>query len=272
MEFDTILFAAIQTSFLLGLLHGVNPCGHSWLVLAPFVTGEKRGTRVAMLTLSFISGTALACLALGASIGAISSFVPAYIGTWVEIGTSVILIILGLLLIYNPHLLHNHDHDEHDDHHHHHHEHTHKPADEHNHHECKDHDHHNHDHQEYDHHAHDHSKSSFLAKLHKLTKNEKVLPVALFGIGFVNMIVPCPTAAIMYGYALNAGSAFKATLVFGTYAIATAIAVGGVIFLIFKATNMASSLQKNWIEPFVMRFSGAIIVFFSSYGLYQAFA
>jgi len=255
MEFETILFAAIQSSFLLGLLHGINPCGHSWLVLAPFVTGEKNGARVALLSCAFLSGTALACLALGASIGAISKFVPLYMGTWVEIGTSVILIILGILLMYNPHLLHNHERDEH-------HDHCHGHGDEHDHHECKTHS-----------HSHDgHGSSGFRYKLHKLTRNNKLLPFALFGIGFVNMIVPCPTAAIMYGYALNAGSAFTATLVFGTYAISTAIAVGGVIFLIFKATTMANSLQKEWVEPLVMRISGGIIVLFSVYGIYQASA
>jgi len=250
MEFETILFAAIQSSFLLGLLHGVNPCGHSWLVLAPFVSGEKNGARVALLTCSFVSGTALACLALGASIGAISKFVPLYMGTWLEIGTSVILIILGLLLMYNPHLLHSHEHDEH------------CHGDEHDHHECKTHS-HNHDSDD---------SNGFRSKLHKLTRKSKLLPFALFAIGFVNMIVPCPTAAIMYGYALNAGNALTATLVFGTYAVSTAIAVGGVIFLIFKATTMANSLQKEWIEPLVMRLSGFVIVLFSVYGIYQASA
>lgn len=252
MEFETILIAAIQSSFLLGLLHGINPCGHSWLVLAPFVTGEKNGNRVALLTCAFLSGTALACLALGASIGAISKFVPLYMGTWVEIGTSVVLIILGLLLIFNPHLLHSHDHEEH-------HDHCHGHGDEHDHHGCKTHS-----------HTHDSQSNSWLRyTLHKLTKNNRLLPFALFGIGFVNMIVPCPTAAIMYGYALNAGSALTATLVFGTYAISTAIAVGGVIYLIFKATSMANSLQKEWVEPLVMRLSGAVIVLFSVYGIYQ---
>lgn len=266
MELETILLAAIQSSFLLGLLHGINPCGHSWLVLAPFVTGEKNGGRVALLTCAFLSGTGLACLALGASIGAISQFVPPYMGTWVEIGTSIILIILGLLLMYNPHLLHNHDHDEHHDHHDHFdsqsHSHSHEHGDEFNHHNCKEH----------SHNLDNLGNRGFFAKLHRLTKNTHLLPFALFGIGFVNMIVPCPTAAIMYGYALNAGSAFTATVVFGTYAISTAIAVGGVIYLIFKATNMANSLQKEWIEPLVMRLSGLIIVCFSVYGIYQASA
>jgi len=226
MEFETILIAAIQSSFLLGLLHGINPCGHSWLVLAPFVTGEKNGDRVALLTCAFLSGTALACLALGASIGAISKFVPLYMGTWVEIGTSVILIILGLLLIFNPHLLHNHDHEEY-------HDHWHGHGEEHDHHGCKT---HSHNHESL-------SNSWIRYNLHKLTKDNRLLPFALFAIGFVNMIVPCPTASIMYGYALNAGSAFTATLVFGTYAISTAIAVGGVIYLLFKATSMLCDFQ-----------------------------
>ena len=242
MELETLLFAAIQSSFLLGLLHGVNPCGHSWLVLAPFVTGERDGGRVALLTIAFVSGTALACLALGASLGAISQLVPVSMGIWIEAGTSIILIILGILLIYNPHLLHHHNDD---------HEHEH--------------------HDEGGTHAHSHEDRGVLKNLQLLAKNRQMLPFALFGIGFVNMVIPCPTAAVMYGYALNAGSTLTATLVFGTYAISTAIAVGGVIFVIFKATSMASSLQKEWVEPLIMRLAGGVIVIFSGYGLSQAF-
>ncbi|MCK5515876.1 MAG: sulfite exporter TauE/SafE family protein [Desulfobulbaceae bacterium] len=238
MELETIFFAAIQSSFLLGLLHGMNPCGHSWLVLAPFVTMERNGSRVVLLTCAFLGGTVLACLALGASLGTISQLVPKSMGIWVEAGTSVILVSLGLLLIYNPHLLHHHEHDQ----------------------------------NEGTTHSHFHKSRSILKKLHHLTKDKKLLPYALFGIGFVNMIVPCPTAAIMYGYALNAGSTLTATLVFGTYAISTAIAVGCVIFIIFKVTGMASSLQKKWVEPLIMRLAGGVIVLFSVYGLYQAFA
>lgn len=260
MELETLLFAAIQSSFLLGLLHGVNPCGHSWLVLAPFVTGEKNGGRVAMLTIAFISGTALACLALGASLGAVSQFVPVSMGTWVEAGTSIVLIILGALLLYNPHLLHHHD-------------------DNHSHTCCHN---HGHDHHEYDNHehgrgecaghAHVHQQEGVLKKLQTLAGNRRMLPFALFGIGFVNMIIPCPTAAVMYGYALNAGSMLTATLVFGTYAVSTALAVGAVIFVIFKATSIAGSLQKEWVEPFIMRLAGGVIIIFSVYGLYQTFA
>lgn len=240
MEFGSLLFAAIQSSFLLGLLHGVNPCGHSWLVLAPFVTGEKNGGRVALLTCAFLGGTALACLVLGATLGAISQTLPVSMGLWVEIGTSVVLIILGFLLIYNPHLLHSHDHA------------------------------HEHDHDCHEHSSHSHESRGVMKKLQQLTADKNTLPFALFAIGFVNMIVPCPTAAVMYGYALGAGSTFAASLVFGTYAFSTAIAVGGVILIIFKVTSMASSLQKEWVEPLIMRTAGVVIVLFSFFGIYQA--
>ena len=99
-------------------------------------------------------------------------------------------------------------------------------------------------------------------------KNQKSMPIMLFGSGYKNMLVPCPTAAVMYGYALNSGSTSNATLVFGTYALSTAIAVGAVIYLIFKVTSMASSLQKDWVEPLIMRLAGLVIVVFSGYGLY----
>ncbi len=249
--------AAIQSSFLLGLLHGVNPCGHSWLVLAPFTTGVKNGKRVAVLTGSFVLGTALACLVLGATLGTISSFVPTEFGLWIEVATSAVLIVIGVLLIYNPHLLHHHDHD-HD------HSHNHGHEDGNKHHHSQ----HNH-HCDCDHHSGQHSPT-MMGKIKNLTKSQKMLPFGLFCIGFINMVIPCPTAAIMYGYALNSGSAMSATIVFGTYAVSTAIAVGGVIFLIFKATKMASSLQKEWVEPLIMRLAGFVIIVFSGYGLYQS--
>ncbi len=262
MELETILLAALQSSFLLGLLHGINPCGHSWLVLAPFITGEKNGGRVALLTCSFLIGTALACLVLGATLGTVSQFVPVHMGTWVEGTTSVVLIILGILLIYNPQLLHSHKH-SHEQH-----VHVHTHDENHGFSQTHEHEHRNQDLPKHSH-AHDHARPACHTMMQRLTTNNGWLPFALFGIGFVNMIVPCPTAAVMYGYAFNAGNTLTATLVFATYAFSTAIAVGGVIFLIFKATNMANSLRKDWVEPLIMRLSGVVIIVFSAYGLYQ---
>lgn len=233
MEVETLLAAALQSSFILGLIHGINPCGHSWLVLAPFVMGEKSGNQVALLTCSFLGGTAVACLALGATLGTISSFLPQAANFWIEIVTSAILLVLGLMLLYRPHLLHSHSHDHHDGDHHHH---------------------------------HGHSSNS--CKKEVLTKNKTWLAPTLFGVGFINMIIPCPTAAVMYGYALQSGSTVSATAVFGSYALSTAIAVGAVIYLIFRVSAMANRLQKDWLEPLIMRIAGTIIVIFSLFALH----
>lgn len=258
MELEGVLLAALQSSFMLGLLHGVNPCGHSWLVLAPFVAGERQGQRVFLLTIAFLLGTAIACVVLGATLGAISQVMPASLGTWVEGATSVVLIIIGLLLLYNPHIIHRHDHD-------------------HAHHDERDHD--EHDHQHHNDHAHHrhppyhtnaHNLSWIHRKIKEFTGSRKMLPVALFGIGFVNMIIPCPTAAVMYSYALNSGSVLTATLVFTSYAVSTALAVGAVIYCMFRVTSMASSLQKEWMEPLIMRTAGVVIVIFSGYSVYSS--
>jgi len=249
MELEGVLLAALQSSFMLGLLHGVNPCGHSWLVLAPFVAGERQGQRVFLLTIAFLLGTAIACVILGATLGAISQVMPASLGIWIEGATSVVLIIIGLLLLYNPHIIHRHDH-EHD-------------HDEHNSH---DHSHHQHS----SHHTEAHNLSWIRRKIKAFTGSRRMLPFALFGIGFVNMIIPCPTAAVMYGYALNSGSVLTATLVFTSYAVSTALAVGGVIYCMFRVTSMASSLQKEWLEPLIMRTAGVVIVIFSGYSVYSS--
>jgi nickel/cobalt exporter len=248
MEFDSIFWVAFQSSIILGLVHGINPCGHSWLVLAPFVVGQKRGSKVAWLTFSFLSGTAIACLILGMTLGAVSAVIPESVQFWVDVGTSIILVALGVILIVKPGLIHHHHDDEHGHDHAHDLEHIHKEEDEH---------HHNH--------SHDHTH------LHSRTKGDRknLTGLALFGIGFVNMIIPCPTVAIMYKYALDSSSAWKATLIFGIYAIATAVAVGGVIYAIFHVSRLLEKLSQDWIETALMRGAGVVTILFASYSLFS---
>ena len=234
MEFDQLFLITIQSSFILGLVHGVNPCGHSWLVLAPFVSGTKKGGRVAFLTLSFLAGTTFGCLVLGATLGAISAAIPANFGSWIETITSVVLILLGATMIAKPHLLHHHDH-----------------AEDHNH-----------------HHDHGHGPCSCSTVKTGALKHQKTTGGALFGIGFINMIIPCPTVAIMYGFALESGSYAKATTVFAVYAFSTSLAVGAVIYGIFRLTSLLRTLSQDWIETAIMRTIGAMTAFFGAYSLY----
>ena len=92
----------------------------------------------------------------------------------------------------------------------------------------------------------------------------------LFSIGFVNMIVPCPTVALMYTYALDSGSVLKGTAVFAVYAVGTAIALAGVIYAIYKAASMVRTLTQEWVEPLVMRVAGVMTIAFAAYSLYTS--
>lgn len=228
MPFDSLFMVAIQSSLVLGLIHGINPCGHSWLILVPFTLGVQSGKQVALRTLSFITGTGVACLALGASLGAISSFIPPHFQLYVEVATAVILIGLGLVLIIKPTLLHHHDHQHQEEHHH-----------------C------------------DCTSNASQSKCHNTTL------MALFGVGFFNMIIPCPTVAIMYGYALESGNVLNATLVFAAYAVTTGITVSLVIYSIYRISTLLKTLQQDWIETAIMRTAGALTILFSTISLYH---
>ncbi|BDQ34398.1 urease accessory protein UreH domain-containing protein [Pseudodesulfovibrio portus] len=255
MEFESIFWVALQSSLILGLVHGVNPCGHSWLVLAPFVYGEKRGRRVFSLTAAFILGTTLACLGIGLTLGSISLAIPPSFNFYVDVITFVILLALGLTLIVKPELLHSHDHDHHHDHDH-------------------DHDHHHHDHDHHDHAHDDHGHEGGRCGCHShdqpRSAARSVTFWGLFTIGFLNMIVPCPTLAIMYSYALDSGSVYKGTMVFASYALGTAIALAGVIYAIYKAAGFVRTLSQEWVEPLVMRIAGVMTIGFAGYALYTS--
>ncbi|PLX50894.1 MAG: hypothetical protein C0613_02350 [Desulfobulbaceae bacterium] len=221
MEYDSFFWMAMQSSLVLGLIHGINPCGHSWLVLAPFVAGKKDAKEVSYLTMAFLLGTAVACIVLGASLGAISQLIPTNMQWWVEIGTGLALVGIGLLLTIRPTILHSHDHDQHEHH-------DHQPG---------------------------------------WIKKERVTAVALFSVGFVNMIIPCPTVAIMYGYAIDSGNIVKATLVFAAYALTTAMAVAAVIYAIFKVTGLLHRLRQPWAESVIMCGAGVITLLFATISL-----
>ncbi|WP_026836456.1 winged helix DNA-binding protein [Limisalsivibrio acetivorans] len=51
---ESLFQAVFQSSFILGIIHGINPCGHSWIVLAPFVAGNRNPGKVVHHTASLI--------------------------------------------------------------------------------------------------------------------------------------------------------------------------------------------------------------------------
>ncbi|WP_147819219.1 sulfite exporter TauE/SafE family protein [Salidesulfovibrio onnuriiensis] len=241
MNFDTLFLVALQSSLMLGFIHGVNPCGHSWVVLAPFVAGDSSGKRVSVLTTAFIFGTTMGCLGIGLALGLLSAGLPESVRSVTDMITGGIIVLLGAVLLWRPHLLHSHDHDGH---------------------HCHE---HGHDHDHGDHcSCHSHAHTPLSAR--------RSTAWGLGTLGFVNMIVPCPTVAIMYSYALESGSAAKSVAVFGIYALGTGVALGGVIYAIFKVTSLIRRMQQSWIEPAVMRTVGVMTIAFGVYSLYGDFA
>ncbi len=244
MEIDTVFWVAFQSSLVLGLVHGVNPCGHSWLMLAPFVVGQKRGGKVAWLTFSFLAGTSIACLLLGLTLGAVSAVIPESLLFWVDVGTSLILVALGGILTIRPGLIHHHHEEKHG------HDHAHDLEHVHN--------------SEQQDHGQEHPHQLACSN----DSQQKLTGMALFGVGFANMIIPCPTVAIMYKYALNSASVWKATVIFGIYAIGTAVAVGGVIYALFHVSRLLEKLAQDWVENVLMRSAGVVTIIFASYSLF----
>lgn len=223
MPLDTMFFVALQSALVLGLIHGVNPCGHSWVVLAPFVVGDTSPRRVAALTLSFITGTTLGCLAIGLALGLLASGLPESTRVVADLATAVILIGLGGVLLWRPGLLHNHGHDHDDDH------------------------------------DHDHDRGRLDLRA--------ATAWGLGVLGFVNMVVPCPTVAILYSYALRSADAARSVAVFGVYAVGTGLALAAVIFALHRITGLMRRLSKPWVEPMIMRVAGVLTVGFGVYSL-----
>ncbi|EPR42266.1 hypothetical protein dsx2_0193 [Desulfovibrio sp. X2] len=248
MHLDSLFLVALQSSLALGLVHGVNPCGHSWVVLAPFVACERSGRRVAWLTAAFSGGTAVACLLIGLTLGAVAGGLPPHFRQIMDLATAVILVAIGAVLLVRPTLLHSHDHCE-----------PHACAtDDHDHEDHHDHD-HDHEHHHGHHHHHEHGLDAFKQRLARFGA------LGLFTVGLVNMIVPCPTVAIMYSYALKSGDPLRATLVFAAYALGTALALAGVIWALHSMARFARNLDRPWIEPLIMRVVGLVTVAFGIY-------
>lgn len=217
--FDNVFWVVAQSSFLLGIFHGIMPCGHSWLVLAPFVVGERSAKKVSFLTFFFLLGTTFACILLGLSLGAISEIIPQEFSHIVDLITAIIIIVLGFLLLLKPDIIHRSE----------------KGA-------CNC--------------GHHHSKCSNVPLV------KKFAGVSLFSIGFINMIVPCPTAAVMYTYALKSESYFNSVMIFLIYAIATGLAVSMVIWGIYKALSFVRGLEKEGVDLLITRWAGVITIIF----------
>jgi len=223
---------ALQASIMLGLLHGISPCGHSWPILAPFCITAKGMRKCINVWFFFCLGTTLACLLFGVIFGALGSFIPPSWDIYFGMGTAAILVILGIVVIFKPHWLHFEDEEE---------EEALKEV----------------------------LDSDSTEKAIQFTTNKRKFKHGIywgmFSIGFVNMIIPCPTAGVMYTYALVSKSIPVGTVIFLAYALATSLVLLIITYSLGKATLFFKKLGQEKYEVLITRISGALIAAFGVY-------
>ncbi len=222
---------ALQASIMLGLLHGISPCGHSWPILAPFCITAKSMRKCINVWFFFCLGTTIACLILGVIFGMLGSFIPPSWDIYFGIGTAGILVILGVVVILKPHWLHFEDEEEEE--------------------------------------VLKKSLDSTEQALQFTTNKRRFkhgIYWGMFSLGFINMIIPCPTAAVMYTYALVAKSVPVGTTIFLAYALATSLVLLIVTYSLGKATLFFKKLGQEKYEVLITRISG---VFIAGFGLYM---
>jgi nickel/cobalt transporter (NicO) family protein len=86
-----------------GLLHGLTPHGHSWLVLLPIALGPGvTRQRMARFAVAYSLGMLATAVVIGAALGAVSQFIPESWHEWMVFGVAGLLIILGLTALIRP--------------------------------------------------------------------------------------------------------------------------------------------------------------------------
>jgi nickel/cobalt exporter len=178
----------------------------------------------------FCLGTTIACILLGVVFGALGSIIPRSWDIYFGMGTACILIILGIVVIFKPHWLHFEDEEEEE--------------------ELKG--------------ALDSTEQAL-----KFTTSKKRFKHGIywgmFSLGFVNMIIPCPTAGVMYTYALVTKSIPVGTAIFLAYALSTSLVLLIITYFLGKATLFFKKLGQEKYEVLITRISGALIAGFGVY-------
>ena len=229
-EINTSFIVALQASIALGLLHGITPCGHSWPILAPFCITAKGMRKCMNVWFFFCLGTTAACMVLGVVFGALGSVVPPSWDVYFGIGTAGILVILGIIVVCKPHWLHFEDEKE---------EEILKASLD--------------------------SKEKALEFTSSKKRFKHGIYWGMFSLGFVNMIIPCPTASVMYSYALVAKSIPVATIIFLAYALSTSLVLLIITYFLGKASIFFKKLGQEKYEVLITRISGILIALFGVY-------
>jgi cytochrome c biogenesis protein CcdA len=94
-------------AILWGILHGLTPHGHSWLVLLPFALGGVDARGMLRLALAYGLGMLLVAVAVGALLGTLARAVPEAWHHGIEIGVGGVLVLMGLVFMFRPASVHH---------------------------------------------------------------------------------------------------------------------------------------------------------------------
>jgi sulfite exporter TauE/SafE len=94
-------------AILWGILHGLTPHGHSWLVLLPFALGGINARGMLRLAVAYGLGMVVVAAATGAVLGTLARAVPEAWHQGVEVGVGVMLAVMGIAFIARPDSVHH---------------------------------------------------------------------------------------------------------------------------------------------------------------------
>lgn len=199
-----------------GVLHGLTPHGHSWLVFLPFALGGMQTRGMLRMALAYCAGMVVTAAATGALLGLLASIIPHAWHQRIELGVGVLLLLIGLVFIMRPLSVHH-------------------AID----HICKE----------------DCQSGEERALLRAGTMG------AMFMLGVMSMLVPCPTNIPMYA-ALTAGSrsSLMGASLFTVYALFTSASIIFVAVAMVRARTLVETIERRGYRAIIWRISGIILL------------
>jgi ABC-type nickel/cobalt efflux system permease component RcnA len=216
-----MLVIAFLIAFVAGAFHSLKP-GHGKAIAAAYLVGSRGTPKHALILGGIVTVTHTGSILILGTILllALKSVHQATVQMWIEIGSGVIIVGLGVFLFYKriSSVLrsrkvreHGHGHDS-----------THTHDDSHDH----------ADHHEHHHHDHDHGHS------HEIP--DKVTWGSLLALGFSGGIVPCPGALLLLTAAMAARRLGLGLLLILVYSLGLGVALIGI--------GVATVLSKSILE------------------------
>lgn len=235
------------TALALGALHALEP-GHAKTLTAAYligIKGTKRDAFLLGLSVAFTHSIVVVAISVGALWLGRETFTQD-VSHWLQIGSGVIVIILGFWMLVRRlrqmNLAHHHHH--HGDH-----DHDHSHSHEHNHHD--------HSHLSDDEHARAHA-----ATLPEYAKNgERPTLLQILTFGAAGGMIPCPASITVMLLALSIGKFASGLLAVAGFSIGLAITLVGIgLIVVAGLSKLHGSGRLHWISSRSPVISASVVI------------